>query len=334
MMQNQELKRQAQDQLEKSSQGKKLSLCYAGAICGVSVIFMALDLLISSQIPQTGGLSTIGLRSFLSALSSILPIISFVLSMCLGFGYLGGMLRISRGQYASPNALRTGFERFWPLLRLTMLKGLILAGLSIGATYLATTIYTLSPLSDSLLETLQPVLSGGSILNEGTGAVGAVLDAGVMDAVYDAMLPISVIFLIIMAVFVVPILYRLRLTDYVLLDHPEAGAMYAIRQSKLMMRNNRMAMFKLDLSFWWFYGLIILSTLLSYGIVLLGLIGVTLPISDNFASVLFFLLSTAADFAVIYFFRAKPEVTYALAYNSLKPPETNQGAVLGNIFQM
>ena len=236
MMQNRELKQQAQVQLQKAPQEKKLSLYYAGAICGVNVIFMLLDLLISSKIPQTGGLSTIGLRSFLSTLSSILPIISFVLSMCLGFGYLGGMLRVSRGQYTSPNALRTGFERFWPLLRLTVLKGLILAGLSIGATYLATTIYTLSPLSDSLLETLQPMLSGGSILNEGTGAV---LDAGVIDAVYDAMLPVSVIFLIIMAIFVVPILYRFRLTDYVLLDHPEAGALYAIRQSKIMMRNNQ-----------------------------------------------------------------------------------------------
>lgn len=334
MMQNRELKQQAAAQLEKATQEKKLSLCYAGAVCGVSVLFMALDLLISSRIPQTGGLSTIGLRSFLSTLSSILPIISFVLSMCLGFGYLGGMLRVSRGQYTSPNALRTGFERFWPLLRLTMLKGLILAGLSIGATYLATTIYTLSPLSDSLLETLQPMLSGGSILNEGTAAVGAVLDAGVMDTVYDAMLPISVIFLIIMAVFVVPILYRFRLTDYVLLDHPEAGALYAIRQSKVMMRSNRLSMFKLDLSFWWFYGLIVLSTLLSYGVVFLGLIGVTLPISEDLAAILFFLLSTGADFAIIYFFRAKLEVTYALAYNSLKPPETSQGAVLGNIFQM
>lgn len=330
MMQNRELKQQALDRLGSAQQEKKLSLYYGGAICGISVIFMLLDLLISSRIPQTGGLSTIGLRSFLSTLSSILPVISFVLSMCLGFGYLGGMLRISRGQYASPNALRTGFERFWPLLRLTVLKAMILTGLSIGATYLASTIYTLSPLSDSLLETLQPMLSGGSLLSQGS----VTLDAGVVDAVYDAIPAIGLIFLAVMLIFVVPIFYRLRLTDYVLLDHPEAGAMYAIRQSKLMMRGNRMAMFKLDLSFWWFYLLLALSNLIAYGVPLLGILGISLPVSADVASVLFFLLSAIADLAIIYFFRARIEVTYALAYNSLKPPEVSGGAVLGNIFQM
>ena len=45
-------------------------------------------------------------------------------------------------------------------------------------------------------------------------------------------------------------------------------------------------------------------------------------------------LSTILDFVVIYRFRSKLEVTYALVYNSLKPPETTGGAVLGNIFQM
>ena len=330
MMQNRELKQQALDRLGSAQQEKKLSLYYGGAVCGISVIFMLLDLLISSRIPQTGGLSTIGLRSFLSTLSSILPVISFVLSMCLGFGYLGGMLRISRGQYASPNALRTGFERFWPLLRLTVLKAMILTGLSIGATYLASTIYTLSPLSDSLLETLQPMLSGGSLLSQGS----VTLDARVVDAVYDAIPAIGLIFLAVMLIFVVPIFYRLRLTDYVLLDHPEAGAMYAIRQSKLMMRGNRMAMFKLDLSFWWFYLLLALSNLIAYGVPLLGILGISLPVSADVASVLFFLLSAIADLAIIYFFRARIEVTYALAYNSLKPPEVSGGAVLGNIFQM
>ena len=93
-------------------------------------------------------------------------------------------------------------------------------------------------------------------------------------------------------------------------------------------------MFKLDLSFWWYFLLAGLSAAVNYGVLLLDLVGVSLPVSDNVAAVLFFLLSTALDFAVIYRFRSKLEVTYALAYNSLKPPETTGGAVLGNIFQM
>ena len=326
MMQNRELKRQAEDKLRSVPQHKKLALYYAGILCLISVVFMLADQLISMAFPETGGLSNMGLRSFLSTLSSILPIISFVLSMCLSFGFLGGMVRVSRGQYTSPNALRTGFERFFPLLRLTALKALIVTGLSIGATYLTSLIYTLSPLSNALA----PALSSGSLLNEGT----LTLDPTTIEAVYAAMPAMLAIFLAVMGIFGVPMLYRLRLADYVLYDHPETGALYALRQSKVMMRGNRWAMFKLDLSFWWYFLLAALSAAVNYAPVLLSLVSVSLPLSDNASAILFFLLSTALDFVVIYRFRSKLEVTYALAYNSLKPPETTGGAVLGNIFQM
>lgn len=330
MMQNRELKRQADGKLRAVPQHKKLALYYAGSVCAISVVFMLADQLISMAFPETGGLSNMGLRSFLSTLSSILPVISFVLSMCLSFGFLGGMVRVSRGQYTSPNALRTGFERFFPLLRLTALKALIIMGLSIGATYLTSLIYTLSPLSDSLVEALAPALSSGSLLNEGT----LTLDPVTVEAIYAATPAMLAIFLVVMGVFGVPMLYRLRLADYVLYDHPETGALYALRQSRVMMRGSRWAMFKLDLSFWWYFLLAGLSAAVNYGVLLLDLVGITLPISDNAAAILFFLLSTALDFAVIYRFRSKLEVTYALAYNSLKPPETTGGTVLGNIFQM
>ena len=319
MIQNRELKQQAEGKLRSAPQHKKLSLYYAGILCVISVVFMLADQLISMVFPESGGLSTIGLRSFLSTLSSILPIVSFILSMCLSFGFLGGMVRVSRGQYTSPNALRTGFERFFPLLRLTALKALIITGLSVGATYLT-----------SLVEALTPALSGGSLLNEGT----LTLDPAAIEAIYAATPAMVAIFLAVMLIFGVPMLYRLRLADYVLYDHPETGALYALRQSRLMMRGNRWAMFQLDLSFWWYFLLAALSAAVNYGGLLLSLIGVSLPISDNGAAILFFLLSTILDFVVIYRFRSKLEVTYALVYNSLKPPETTGGAVLGNIFQM
>ena len=330
MIQNRELKQQAENRLTSSQQEKKIILFYAGGLCIISVIYLLLDLLITSLTPQTGGLSTMGIRSFLSALSGILPVISFLLSMCLGFGYMGGMVRISRGQYASPNALRTGFERFWPLFRLTVLKGLILFGCAIGASYLTAIIFSFTPFANQFLGVVEPMMSGGSLLNEGT----LVLNDAVMDALYSASIPILIIFLLVMAVFVVPMLYRLRMTDYVLYDHPEGGALYAIRESRKMMRNHRLAIFKLDFSFWWFYLALTICYGLNYSPVLLSLIGVTLPISPDVASVVFFLLSTLAEFALNYFLRNKMEVTYALAYNALKPQEQSGGVVLGNIFQM
>lgn len=330
MIQNRELKQQARERLEACPQEKKIRLLYGGSLFVISVVYLLADLLISRLTPQTGGLSTIGTRSFMSALSGILPVVTYLLSMCLSFGYMGGMVRISRGQYASPNALRTGFERFWPLLRLTFFKGLITLGFSMGAFYLATILFTLSPFSDRLIQALEPVVSGGSLLSEGTME----LTEGVIDAVNASLLPLMAIFLVIAAVFVVPLLYRLRMTDYVLYDHPEAGALYAIRESKKMMRFHRLSVFKLDLSFWWFYLALALSYALNYAPMFLSVSGISLPVEGEALSVLCFLLSCAAEFVVIYFLRSRMEVTCALAYNQLKPKEQSTGAVLGNIFQM
>lgn len=330
MIQNRELKQQARERLEACPQEKKIRLLYGGSLFVISVVYLLADLLISRLTPQTGGLSTIGTRSFMSALSGILPVVTSLLSMCLGFGYMGGMVRISRGQYASPNALRTGFERFWPLLRLTFFKGLIVLGFSMGAFYLATILFTLSPFSDRLIQALEPVVSGGSLLSEGTME----LTEGVIEAVNASLLPLMAIFLVIAAVFVVPLLYRLRMTNYVLYDHPEAGALYAIRESKKMMRFHRLSIFKLDLSFWWFYLSLALSYALNYAPMFLSVSGISLPVEGEALSVLCFLLSCAAEFVVIYFLRSRMEVTCALAYNRLKPKEQSTGAVLGNIFQM
>ena len=330
MIQNRELKQQARERLEACPQEKKIRLLYGGSLFVISVVYLLADLLISRLTPQTGGLSTIGTRSFMSALSGILPVVTYLLSMCLSFGYMGGMVRISRGQYASPNALRTGFERFWPLLRLTFFKGLITLGFSMGAFYLATILFTLSPFSDRLIQALEPVVSGGSLLSEGTME----LTEGVIEAVNASLLPLMAIFLVITAVFVVPLLYRLRMTDYVLYDHPEAGALYAIRESKKMMRFHRLSVFKLDLSFWWFYLALALSYALNYAPMFLSVSGISLPVEGEALSVLCFLLSCAAEFVVIYFLRNRMEVTCALAYNRLKPKEQSTGAVLGNIFQM
>lgn len=331
MQENREYRQRAVQNLKQAPQAKKIALYYAALICAVNLLVLAADLLINNMTPQTGGLATMGTRSFFSALSGILPVVSSVLSMCLGFGYLGGMVRISRGQYASVNCLRTGFERFWPLLRLTVLKALILMGLSVGACYLATTLFTLSPFSDSMLELLTPLVSGGSLLNEGTVPT---LDAATASAVYASAIPLFVILAIVFAAFVVPLLYRLRMADYVLYDHPETGALYAIRESKKIMRNNRFKLFRLDVSFWWYYLATGASAFLVYGDLLLPLIGIRLPLSGMVSSIVFYLLSVAADLAVVYFLRSKTEVAYAMMYNDCKPKEENTGVVLGNIFQM
>lgn len=326
-----DLKKTAREKLQNAKNQKDIILLYAAITLGLGLLILLLQLTLNQKISHTGGLSGMNSRNMLSALSNFLPLVSSLLTMCLGFGYMGGMLRVSRGQYASRNALKTGFERFWPLLRLKLLLGAVLLGLGIGASYLASLIFMLSPFSDSFLNAIAPAVSGGSLLTGGT----ITLDEAALDAVTAASGPLIVIFLALILAFVVPMLYRFRMADYVLYDHPEAGAMYALRESRKMMQGSRWQLFRLDLSFWRYYLITVLTAVLAYGDVLLSLAGVSLPLDETVSYLLFYLLSVAAAFAQLYFLRNPMEVTYALAYDRLKPKEEKQnGAVLGNIFQM
>lgn len=326
-----ELKTKAADRLQNAKNQKDIVLLYAAITLGVSCLCTLIQFLLSSRISQTGGLAGMSSRSFLSTISSFLPVLSAIVSVCMSFGYMGGMVRIARGQYASRNALKTGYERFWPLLRLKLLLAAILMGFTLAASYLASFLFMLSPFSDGFMNAISPAISGSSLLSGGS----ITLDEGTLDALYAASGPLLVIFLVVVLAVLVPILYRYRMADYVLYDHPEAGAIYALRESRKMMRGSRFRLFRLDLSFWWYYALTFLAAVLAYGDVLLALAGVTLPISDQAVFAIFYILSLAASFAQLYFLRNRMEVTYALAYEQLKPKEQPQnGVVLGNIFQM
>lgn len=330
--QSRQLKQTASENLQKAKNQWEILLLYAAGMLGLSCLNLVIQALVSNGISQTGGLIHMGSRSFLSAVSTFLPVLCSIGNLCLGFGYLGGMLRISRGQYASRNALRTGFERFWPLVRMKLLQGLVYLGAGIGASYLSAVIFLLSPFSAGFEEQLAPLMSGSSLL---AGSTDLVLDDATLSALSTAAIPLLLIFLVVALALVVPLLYRYRMADFVLLDHPEYGAMYALRESRKMMRGNRFGLFRLDLSFWWYYALTFLAAVLAYGDVLLALAGVTLPISDQAVFAIFYILSLAASFAQLYFLRNRMEVTYALAYEQLKPKEQPQnGVVLGNIFQM
>ena len=96
------------------------------------------------------------------------------------WGTSSTMLRIARGQYASPNGMRLGFDRFWVLLRCTLLKGLILGGVAMASMYVAIAIYMMTPLSNSAVDILMPLVK-----NAGTS--GILLDdatyAQLMDAI-------------------------------------------------------------------------------------------------------------------------------------------------------
>ena len=315
------LKKKASNRLQSGKDPKKVVLVYAGIVAASSLVVTVVRNLLNSQISQTGGIQNIGTRSMLTTADTVLTVAQLLLVMCLTLGYTGSMLRIARGQYASPNSLKAGAERLWLLLRTRLLQGLILVAASFSLCFLVVNVCLLTPLSSRLIAVM------GSM-----SAEALLADDIALLSLYSAMLPIMLIYLVAL----VPLLWYFsctyRMVDYLLIDRPQLGAFGALRESRRMMQGNMKMMFRVDLSFWWYYVLQAVVTALVYLNAVLALFGLGLP-----AEVLYWgtiVLYLAADFAVRYFFSNKIAVTYALFYDSLCPKQEQSGAVLGNIFQM
>ena len=318
-----ELKRRADNALARAREPKKTILAYAGIVTLLGLVMTILSVYLDRQISGTGGLANLGQRSILSTLQAVMPLAQMVLLMCLELGYCSAAMRFARGQYADHTDLRTGFRLFGPLLRMNLIQAAMYLGILFASIWIGTQLFIFTPFATPLLETITPLLESA-----------AELDAAAVTELYQAMLPMMVFVLVIFAVLAALLMFRYRMASFLLVDKPQEGAIAAMRNSRWMMKGNCLGLFKLDLSFWWYYLLTFLATVLCYGDQILPLLGVQLPMPDMVSYFLFYGLYLAAQFAIFYFFLNRVEVTYVAAYDAIRPEESTGGAVLGSIFDM
>ena len=319
----------AHQRLDQAQYKQQIILIYAGISLGLSALVTVATYFLGEQISHTGGLSNMGLRSVLSTVKAVLPLLQNLVLLCLELGFLNAMIRMGRGLYTSPNSLRAGLSRFWAAIRVTLLLSFRYIVVGLCSFYLAIMIFSLTPLSNPTVALLEPIVSQVTVMD-----TQIVIDEALVPALVESMLPAFVIWGVLLLVTLVPLYYQYRLANYILMDKPAYGALMALGESKVLMRKNRFAMFKLDLSLWWYYLLVALSTLVCYGDTLLDLLGIGLPWSPVVGYFVFYGLFLAIQFALYYFFGNRVGITYALAYESLKPKEEpSNGVVLGNIFQ-
>lgn len=325
-----EIKNTADQRLDNARYADKIILIYTGITLGLSLLVTVICYCLNLQIDNYGGLSNLGMKSILSTLETVLPMVSNLAIMCLELGYTAATLRICRGQYTSPQTLRAGIPRFWAMIRCSILMSIRYIALTFLSFYLAAMIFGILPLSNTAMEIMLPLVEDMTSLNP-----TIVIDDATALMLFDALIPLFVIFGVVLVALVVPMTYQYRMAHYVLLDKPQVGAMAAMQESKTMMHRNRFALFKVDLSLWWYHGLVLLANMVCYGDILLALFGVELPFSGTVGYFLFYGMHLVIVFGINYYFRNKAGVTYALAYDSLRPKEENSGGVvLGNIFNM
>ncbi len=325
-----ELKETAARRLADFPQHKRISAIYGGLVTGLSLLAVVMSYVLGLQIDQSGGLSNLGTRTILSTLQTMLnPLLSILLT-CLELGFLSTMLRVSRSQYASPNGLRLGFDRFWVLMRTLIFQSLIFCGIGLACIYLATNIYLMTPFADPVMAILEEVMA------DATAGAPLVMDTALYERLSSALTPLLVIISILYLAVATPLIYSYRMVNFLIIDKPGMGALAALQMSRYIMKYNRLDMLKLDLSLWPYYAGTLVAVLVSYGDSFLAMAGIQIPGDPLIPYFGFYIAYLVLQFAVFYFLRPKAEVTYALAYDRLRPedPKQDGGVVLGNIFQM
>ncbi len=322
------LKQESAEAMAVAREPKKAIGAYVGISAGLSLALSTLSWFLSRQGSGAGGLAALDQQALLSTIETIMPLFQSLFLVCLEMGYFSAVLRFGRKQYADHTDLKTGLALWGPTLRLMLFRMLIYLAVMILSANLSSYLFLLTPFANSFTELMTPEVQETMLTDPG------VLDAQTTAAIYRSIAPMFVIMVLVFAAFAIPISYRYRMANYVLLDHPRAGALAAMRGSRIMMRGNAISLLKLDLSYWWYYALTFLATLLCYADLLLPLAGIALPTSSTFNFFLFLVLYVAAQSAIFWFFRNPMEVTYVRAYEAIRPQETDSGVVLGNIFQM
>lgn len=306
LLDSRRLKNAASESISKAAcDPKKLVAFHTAAMLLLSLAAWAIDLVLQERIGNTGGLDGVGLRSVLETVQTVLQQAQVIVLPIWQMGLVFAVLKIARGEKAAVADLTEGFRRFFPVLRLMILRGFILIGVILGAAYASSFIVMMTPLAD-------PILS----LN--ITDITQITDAEFFDQMLQVAIPMMILTAVLALLLYVPLFYRFRLADYFLLDNPKLGARAALRSSRVLMRGNMWKWIRLDLSFWWFWLLTVLVSALGWADMILPAAGFELPWTENVSYFAAFLLAATAQLALYYFCKAKVDVTYARAYIALK----------------
>ena len=319
------LREAARRALARGRDPKKLIYSYSLIILVLSLLVTLADLWLENRISGTGGLSNLGTRAIFSTVQAVLPILLSGLAMCLEFGYLSGMMRIARGQYADHTDLKVGLQKIGPLLRLLLLEVLICLALGFVAAQLAGVILAMTPWAEPVIEVIQ-------IMN--TTDPATLTEAEALSMLMQ-LVPLYVIAGIVYLIILIPMLYKLRLAKFCLLDDPSGRALAAIRTSSKLMRHRVLAFVKIDLSLWLYYAANVVMTVLLFLDLILPLLGIPLPMDARTFSLVVYSAALVVQFGIQVTLRNKLEAVYLTAYDRLRDKPSEGGpVVLGNIFDM
>ena len=285
---------------------QSLVLLHTGVTVGAAFVIMLLQYLLAEGIGNTGGLSGMGMRSVLETAQLVLQWANTLLLPFWSLGFLYVALLWARKAQADKRDLLAGFHRVGPYLGLMLNRAILTILVLVVSINISSVIYMMTPAADRILELAESFGNTDQMYDYLYS-----LDMEQIMVLLRSMIPMMVIGCVLASVLLIPLLYRFRMGEYVILDQKGIRGIGAMILSAALLRRRRWQLFKLDLCFWWYYGLKILCAVLMD-------LGPLLLIEGDFAYIVTYALYLVALFGIEVCFRPRVETAYACAYEQLK----------------
>lgn len=310
VLQSAGLKRRAATLLEQTRpEYRKLVTIHAAVSFGVLLVISLIQLLLNLSMTNEAGISGIGTSAIFTTAKATLGVISGILLPFWEVGVLYTSVRVVRRQEAEFTHLTRGLRRWGVVLRYYLLLLMLYFGVLMLLSNLIPVFMMLFPMPQSMEASMAEI-----DLSTVTDPMMLLEIPGLM----TYLLPIGGIFMLIYFAVLIHLTYRFRMSQYLLLDDPAVPALPALVLSNQMTKGYKWSLCKLDLSFWWYYLLQFAASAISFAPELLELAGVSLPIAADVQFFLFQGLYSLASVAVVWFFGAYVQTTYACAYDTLR----------------
>lgn len=321
------LKQEAQRRLDSAAFNPRyLILLNTGVTVGLGLLVNGLNYLLSHQIGATGGLSGLGMRSALQTIQSLLSYAASLFTPFWTAGLLFCFIGIVRNQEVRPRSMLEGFRRFPKLLSFTLLVGLAAIILVLPIIYLGSAIYMMTPLSTPFANSLEELINSGALMGS-----GGMLDPSAIppELILQGTLPMM---LVIMAVAIPVFLflsYCLHMGPYLIMTDSVRGGFHAFFTSLRLTRGYRGKLFKLDLSYWWFYLLEGLAVCVLYLDLIFTIAGIAPPMNSTVFYFLLLVVYSAIELGLHYWKKAERDTAFVLIYEEIaSAAETGSNIIL------
>lgn len=285
----------------------KLALLHSGVVAAATLAVTVLNYILQQQMASTGGLSGMDARAILSTAQSMLTLAVTVLLPFWEIGFLYACLGYARETGVGIPTLTEGFRRFGPVLRLNLLQGILYIALGIAAIQIGSFLFMLTPFSEGVITAMDSILSATDTVT---------LSDETLMQLMSAAAPMYLFCGVVAMVLILPMSYRFRMASFYLLDKRERRALAALAASARMMRYNRFALFRVDLSFWWYYAALVALSVIGNLDMTLAAAGI--PIGKATPWICYGIYLTG-QLLIAWFAASKVQTTYAVAYDTLLP---------------